>query len=155
MQKSKDPFNLGRFLTAQQNMYPTVLAELKAGQKRTHWMWFIFPQFAGLGSSEMSRLYAIHTLAEASAYLRHPILGERLRECANTLLSLRGFSAQQIFSSPDDAKLCSSMTLFTQVAGRGSEFEQVLARYFEGRQDGRTLELLKETNQSAGEDEHQ
>ena len=150
MSKTIDPFQLSRFLEAQQSVYPTALAEIKAGEKRTHWMWFIFPQLTGMGSSDMSRRYAIQGLDEAQVYLRHPLLGERLRECANALLSLRGHSATQIFGFPDDAKLCSSMTLFALAAGSASEFDQVLERYFKEKRDERTLALL-ESNKSNAE----
>ncbi len=150
MSKTTDPFQLSRFLVAQQVVYSAALAELKAGEKRTHWMWFIFPQLAGLGSSDMSRRYAIQSIDEAKAYLRHPLLGERLWECVDALLSLRGRSAAQIFGFPDDAKLCSSMTLFALAAGSGSEFDQVLERYFGGKRDERTLALL-ESNKSNAE----
>lgn len=149
MPKIKDQFQLERFVTAQQAVYPIALAEIKAGQKCTHWMWFIFPQLVGLGSSEMARKFAIQSIEEAHAFLRHPLLGERLRECANALLSLRGLSAAQIFGSPDDVKLCSSMTLFALAAGSASEFDQVLERYFDGKRDERTLALLTSNENKA------
>ena len=117
---------LDRFLTAQDQVYAEVLTELAGGRKRTHWMWFIFPQIAGLGTSETSRRYAIRDLEEARAYLAHPILGSRLRQCAGILLELRLHSAHDIFGSPDDLKLRSSATLFAQVSPPNSVFHQVL-----------------------------
>lgn len=139
-----DPFNLRRFLQAQEPVYGQVLAELRGGQKRTHWMWFILPQIAGLGHSATSKYYAIQSGEEARRYLDHAILGKRLVECAETLLSVKGRSAAQIFGSPDDLKLRSSMTLFAAVAGPDSVFSRVLDTYYQGRTDSRTLELLSE-----------
>jgi len=136
------PEVLERFIAAQDGSYPYALAELHAGRKRTHWMWFIFPQFNGLGSSAMSRRYAVTDLAEARAYLAHPVLGPRLRECAEALLQIRGRSAREILGSPDDLKLRSSATLFAQVSAEGSVFHRVLAQYFGGEPDPRTLRLL-------------
>ena len=107
-------------------------------------MWFVFPQFAGLGISETSRFYAIKGVAEARAYLRHPILGPRLRQCAEAVLSLRGRSARDIFGSPDDMKLKSCMTLFASISSGGSVFERVLDHYYEGERDSRTLRLLED-----------
>ena len=143
----QDPFVLTRFVSAQEGIYPTALTELKAGQKSTHWMWFIFPQMTGLGASEKSRFYAIGSLAEAIAYLQHPLLGARLRECAQALFELRNRSAAEIFGFPDDAKLRSCMTLFAVAAGAESVFARVLARYFAGKSDERTLALLQEAPQ--------
>lgn len=124
-------------------MYGSVLAELRAGRKRTHWMWFVFPQMLGLGHSATSVHYAIGSLEEARRYLDHPVLGARLVECAETILSVEGRSASDIFGWPDDLKLCSSMTLFAEAAGPDSVFERVLGKYFGGRRDARTLELLR------------
>lgn len=138
----EDRYDLQRFVAAQERTYPHVLAEIRQGRKRTHWMWFIFPQMAGLGSSATAALYAIETRAEAAAYLAHPILGARLRECAGALLSLASASASDIFGFPDDLKLRSSMTLFASVSPPGSIFQQVLDRYFGGEGDQRTLRLL-------------
>jgi uncharacterized protein (DUF1810 family) len=140
---SGDPFNLSRFIQAQAGLYPEVLAELRRGKKRTHWMWFIFPQIEGLGYSATSRRYAIKSLEEARRYLAHSVLGPRLRECAATVLALEGRSAAEIFGFPDDLKLKSSMTLFASVAGPGSVFGRVLDKYFQGEQDSRTLQLLE------------
>ena len=137
-----DPFNLNRFLQAQETAYVSALEEIRRGRKVTHWMWYVFPQLAGLGSSSTAVFYAIQTLDEARAYLAHPVLGSRLAECCETLLALDGLSANEIFGSPDDLKLCSSMTLFTAVSPAGSLFEQVLAKYCQGKPDLRTLELL-------------
>ena len=137
-----DPFNLARFVNAQQPVYATVLAELGNGQKRTHWMWYIFPQIAGLGHSPTAKHYAIQSAAEARHYLEHPILGRRLVECAKTILVHKGQSAWDIFGSPDDMKLKSSMTLFAAVATVETVFAQVLDHYFNGERDQRTLTLL-------------
>jgi uncharacterized protein (DUF1810 family) len=123
--------------------YRSALAEITAEQKRSHWMWYIFPQYDGLGFSSTSRHYAIKSPAEAAAYLEHPVLGPRLRECVNALLSVTDRTAHEVFGSPDDLKLKSSMTLFTQVSPEGSVFEQVLDGYFGGERDGKTLELLR------------
>ena len=139
----KDPFDLNRFVSAQDGVYERVLQEIKRGQKRSHWMWFIFPQIDGLGSSSTARLYAIKSRAEARAYLNHPLLGPRVIECSQVLLRLQGRSASDIFGYPDDLKLRSSMTLFTSVSEPGSVFSQVLDRYYEGEPDQQTLSLLK------------
>jgi len=133
---------LQRFLDAQDGVYATALAELRAGRKRSHWMWFVFPQIAGLGHSSTAAYYAIADLAEARAYLAHPLLGTRLAECAEALLGVTGRTAHEIFGSPDDLKLRSSMTLFAQVAGPDSVFRRVLERYYGGEADARTLDLL-------------
>ena len=133
---------LQRFLDAQDKVYETALAELRAGRKRTHWMWFVLPQIAGLGHSSTAAYYAIADLAEARAYLAHPLLGARLAECAGALLGVTGRTAHEILGSPDDLKLRSSMTLFAQVAGPDSVFRRVLERYYGGEADARTLDLL-------------
>ena len=130
------------FLTAQTPVYPTVLAELRAGDKRTHWIWFIFPQVAGLGSSSMAVRYAIKSRAEAEAYLAHPILGPRLRECAQALLRIDGKTLEEVMGYPDDLKLRSSMTLFAAISEADSVFQAVLDRYFAGEGDSRTLDYL-------------
>jgi len=136
-------FDLDRFVTAQEAVFEVALAELKRGQKRSHWIWFIFPQLAGLGSSSTSRKYAIKSLGEARAYLGHPVLRQRLLECCRAVLSIQGRSASDIMGYPDDLKLRSSMTLFALADDSLSEFRQVLDRYFNGQLDPRTLELLQ------------
>ena len=139
-----DPFALRRFLQAQESIYRTVLAELRACRKQTHWMWFIFPQITGLGHSPTSQHYAIQTRAEAQHYLAHPVLGTRLMECAAVILECAGRSAREIFGSPDDLKLRSSMTLFAALPETDAVFRAVLDKYFAGKEDARTLELLKQ-----------
>jgi uncharacterized protein (DUF1810 family) len=140
-----DPHDLRRFIDAQATCYPQVLAELTAGRKRTHWMWFVFPQLAGLGSSPTARRFAIASLAEAGAYLAHPLLGTRLRECARAILRHRGRSAHEILGSPDDLKLKSCATLFARVAPADAApvFEQLLTAFYDGERDARTLQLLE------------
>ena len=137
-----DPHDLERFAGAQASVFQHVLEELRQGRKATHWMWFVFPQIAGLGSSAMSRRYAIASLEEARAYLAHPVLGPRLRECVGILLDLDGLSAHAIFGSPDDMKLHSSLTLFAQAAPDEPLFRRALERYFAGMPDQATLERL-------------
>ncbi|MFC7300287.1 DUF1810 domain-containing protein [Cognatiluteimonas weifangensis] len=137
-----DPHDLRRFLQAQEDTWADALAELRAGRKRTHWMWFVFPQLAGLGSSAMAQRYAIGSRAEAAAYLAHPVLGPRLLACCEAVLALRGVSARELLGTPDDRKLQSCATLFAAVAPAGSVFERVLARYFDGRRDPATLRRL-------------
>ena len=137
-----DEHDLERFLTAQASTYDAALAELRAGRKRTHWMWFVFPQLRGLGRSETARFYGIVSLAEARAYLDHEVLGTRLVQCAEALLPHEGKSAREIMGSPDDVKLRSSMTLFAAVAGEGSVFSEVLDRFFDGQPDPLTLGAL-------------
>jgi uncharacterized protein (DUF1810 family) len=139
---SPDPFDLGRFIEAQASDYEQALSEIQAGRKQSHWMWYIFPQYAGLGHSSTSIHYAIKSVAEAKAYLSHPVLGPRLLECAEAVVRVEGRSAHQIFGSPDDMKLNSCATLFAHVSPPGSVFEQLLAKYFEGAPDGQTLHLL-------------
>jgi uncharacterized protein (DUF1810 family) len=139
---SLDPFGLGRFVSAQEDVYDSALAEIRGGHKRTHWMWFVFPQIAGLGFSATSARFAIKSAAEARAYLAHPILGPRLIECCEALLEPSSGSAAEIFGSPDDMKLRSCATLFASVSEPGSVFERVLARYFDGEPDERTKLLL-------------
>jgi uncharacterized protein (DUF1810 family) len=138
----KDPFNLQRFILAQDGIYETALGELRAGSKQGHWMWFIFPQLRGLGLSPTARHYGIVSLGEARAYLAHPLLGLRLRECVEAILPLAGrLSAEQIFGSIDVLKLRSSLTLFDQVE-RNALFDAGLALFFHGERDERTLALL-------------
>ncbi len=138
-----ESFDLDRFVRAQESVIAQVRAELKAGRKTTHWMWFVFPQLAGLGSSHYAQLYAISSLAEAKAYLAHPVLGPRLVECASLVNAVEDRTAYDIFSSPDDMKFHSSMTLFALAAEHETAFNAALAKYFDGRHDMRTLELLR------------
>jgi uncharacterized protein (DUF1810 family) len=137
-----DADELNRFVDAQQGIYEIALSEIRQGQKRSHWMWFVFPQYAGLGISPTSQRYAIKSLAEAEAYLKDSVLGRRLVECAEALLHIEGRSAQQIFGSPDDMKLKSSATLFAHVSPSGSVFERVLDKYFRGERDTTTLRRI-------------
>ncbi|MGD2172545.1 MAG: DUF1810 domain-containing protein [Gammaproteobacteria bacterium] len=137
-----DPHNLQRFVDAQQSDFEDALAEISAGRKRSHWMWYIFPQYDGLGFSPASVHYSIKSLHEAGAYLEHPLLGPRLYRCTEDLLAVNGRSASRIFGYPDDLKLKSSMTLFAQVSPEGSVFEQVLEKYFDGQRDQKTLALI-------------
>jgi uncharacterized protein (DUF1810 family) len=135
-------FNLDRFVSAQEPTYGRVLTELARGLKTSHWMWFIFPQVAGLGSSEMSRRYAIGSVDEAQAYLAHPLLGARYRECVAALQDLVGTTAEAVFGSIDAAKLRSSLTLFAEAAPCDPLFEAALQRWFRGEKDRRTIEIL-------------
>ena len=138
-----DPYNLARFVTAQAAVYARVCAELGAGEKRSHWMWFIFPQLAGLGRSATARLYAISSLAEARAYLAHPLLGTRLHECTRVVNEVSGRSAAQIFGFPDELKFHSCMTLFAHAAGADdAAFRKALARYFAAAEDPLTVARL-------------
>ena len=137
-----DPHGLNRFISAQEGIYDRVLAELRGGLKRTHWMWYIFPQIDGLGHSPTTRHYAIKSLEEARLYLGHPVLGARLVESAEAVLTVQGLPASDIFGHPDDGKLQSSMTLFLLVAEPGSVFERVLDKYFQGKRDARTLQIV-------------
>lgn len=133
---------LDRFLEAQESVWARVLVELKVGKKRSHWMWFVFPQIKGLGHSDMAARYAIQSRVEAKAYLGHPVLGSRLREACNALLALENLTAHEILGTPDDLKLRSSMTLFAEVSEPGDVFGAVLEKYFDGKRDARTLALL-------------
>ena len=142
--ESNDRFNLKRFTDARTEEYKNVLTQLRHGQKRTCWMWFIFPQIEGMGSSPNAIKYAIKSLEEARQFLDHPVLGPRLLECAEMVMTVKGRTALQILGSPDDMKLQSSMTLFSYVAGPGAVFDRVLDKYFNGERDIRTLQLLKE-----------
>lgn len=137
-----DAYELARFVQAQEGVYPQALAELKSGRKRSHWMWFVFPQFQGLGSSSTSRRYAIKSLAEAQAYLAHPVLGPRLQASCEAVLAVRGRSVHDIFGSPDDMKLKSCATLFERVAPPASVFARLLDACFGGQRDEATLRLL-------------
>jgi uncharacterized protein (DUF1810 family) len=138
----EDRFDLARFLHAQESVYDAALSEIRDGRKRSHWMWFIFPQFQGLGISATAQFFAIRSVDEARAYLVHPVLGPRLVECAEALLQLRGRTARQICGSPDDLKLRSSATLFASVAPAVSVFHQLLDRYFDGQPDPATLHVI-------------
>lgn len=140
--ENDDPFDLARFLEAQELIYGTALSELKNGRKLSHWMWFVFPQIDGLGSSPTAKRYAIKSAAEATAYLNHPVLGARLTESTKTLLNLKGLSASDIFGYPDDLKFCSSMTLFEQVTSRDSLFSRALDQYCGGERDEKTLAII-------------
>jgi uncharacterized protein (DUF1810 family) len=137
-----DPYDLQRFVTAQEPVMDRVRAELRRGRKASHWMWFVFPQVAGLGSSPTAQHYALSGLDEARAYLAHPVLGPRLVECAELAAAVEHGSAAQVFGYPDDLKLRSSMTLFARAAPENPVFAAVLDRYFDGEPDPRTLELL-------------
>ena len=137
-----DPYDLDRFVQAQQDAYAQALAEIRSGHKRSHWMWYIFPQYVGLGSSAISQRYAIKSVSEAEAYLRHPVLGVRLIACMEAALGVEDRSASDVFGSPDDMKLRSSATLFAAITSSGSVFERVLDKYFNGERDQRTLQLM-------------
>jgi len=136
-----DPFQLDRFVEAQEGVHDRALGEIRAGRKQTHWMWFVFPQIRGLGSSPMAQKYAIGSLDEARAYLEHPVLGPRLFACAEAALAVPGRTASDIFGSPDDVKLRSSATLFERAGGR-DVFARLLERFFAGERDAATLERL-------------
>lgn len=142
MANESDPYNLKRFVDAQERGYVSALDEIRHGEKESHWIWFVFPQITGLGRSATSQHYALRDLAEAEAYLRHPLLGERLTECFRAALSVQGRSVREIFGSPDDLKFHSSATLFACITPGDPVFQQALDRYFQGRRDGATLRLL-------------
>lgn len=137
-----DSYDLERFVSAQEPVIDSVKRELRGGRKRSHWMWFVFPQLAGLGRSEMAQRYAIESLQEARAYLEHPVLGPRLRECTDLVLEIDGRTATEIFGAPDDLKFRSSMTLFEQVAPDAAVFADALNEYYGGDRDAKTLDLL-------------
>jgi uncharacterized protein (DUF1810 family) len=136
-----DPFDLQRFVDAQTPVYQRVVAELRDGRKQSHWMWFVFPQLAGLGHSPMARRFAIRSREEAIAYLGHGVLGPRLRECTALVTAVEGRTIREILGSPDDLKFCSSMTLFGAVSS-DAIFAAAIAKFHGGRQDPRTLDLL-------------
>ena len=138
-----DPFDLARFLNAQASDYPQVLSELRAGQKRSHWIWFIFPQMKGLGSSSHAQFYGISSLQEATAYWQHPVLGPRLEECTILVNQVEKQTIERILGYPDDLKFRSSMTLFSRAVPEATIFTQALDKYFAGRPDPLTLELLR------------
>jgi uncharacterized protein (DUF1810 family) len=137
-----DDYNLHRFLTAQAHTYDTVLAELRSGRKSSHWIWFIFPQITGLGHSAMAQQFAITSLDEAKAYLQHPILGPRLRACTQLVLDVNGRSAEEIFGYPDKLKFRSCITLFLTAATDNIIFKDALLKYFDGKPDQLTLDIL-------------
>jgi uncharacterized protein (DUF1810 family) len=146
MSLAGDQYGLERFVEAQAGLYEQVCAELRAGRKRSHWMWFVFPQIRGLGSSAMAARYAISSLEEARAYLEHPVLGARLRECVGIVAGVQtrtgsGKTVEEIFGYPDDLKFHSSMTLFAKASG-GGVFQEALERYFGGEMDQGTLERI-------------
>jgi uncharacterized protein (DUF1810 family) len=137
-----DPYDLNRFVSAQSAMYPQVLAELQAGEKRSHWIWFVFPQLKGLGQSSTSEFYGIGSLKEAQAYARHPVLGPRLEQCTRRVNLVEKRPIEQILGYPDDLKFRSSMTLFARAVPENALFNEALKKYFNGEPDRRTLELL-------------
>lgn len=138
----QDPYDLQRFVTAQDPVYAQVCAELAAGAKASHWMWFVFPQLRALGRSATAQYYGLASRAEAAAYWRHPLLGQRLKDCTGLVLGVQGRTAQQIFGGIDELKFRSCMTLFAAVAPEEPAFRQALEKYFGGAADPRTLELL-------------
>ncbi|MGB4068560.1 MAG: DUF1810 domain-containing protein [Nitrospira sp.] len=139
-------YHLHRFLHAQEGVYDTVLAELRSGEKSSHWIWFIFPQITGLGQSSMAQQFAITSLDEAKSYLQHPILGPRLRACTQIVLDVNGRSAEEIFGYPDHLKFRSCMTLFLTAATDNALFNNALLKYFDGKPDHLTLDLLAQHN---------
>jgi len=140
--RAGDPYDLQRFVRAQNNDYDQALSEIKRGKKRSHWIWYIFPQFDGLGFSTTSQRYSIKCIKEAERYLTHAVLGPRLKECSEAVLGVEGQSAHEIFGYPDDMKLQSCATLFAYVSPPGSVFHRLLDKYFEGKQDPRTIKLI-------------
>ena len=142
-EKNFRPAPLERFVEAQEQDYSIALSEIRAGKKRSHWMWYIFPQLAGLGHSSTAQLYAIQDINEARSFLAHPVLGPRLREISETLLGLKGKTAEEIFGYPDVLKLRSCATLFARVSESGSVFDRILQNYYDSQPDDATLRLLK------------
>ncbi|BBX73424.1 DUF1810 domain-containing protein [Mycobacterium shinjukuense] len=142
MQSARDPFDLKRFVDAQAPIYRNVVDELRAGRKRGHWMWFVFPQLRGLGRSPMAVHYGISSLEEARAYLAHDLLGQRLRECVRLVNRVHGRSVEEIFGFPDNLKLRSSMTLFARATDDNADFVAVLAKYYDGEEDSLTIARL-------------
>jgi uncharacterized protein (DUF1810 family) len=137
-----DPYELRRFVDAQEGIYDTVIDELAAGRKRSHWMWFVFPQLRGLGHSPTAVRFGISSADEARAYLAHELLGPRLRECARLVAQIEGRTAADVFGWPDDLKLRSSMTLFARATNDNADFVAVLKRFYDGKEDPATLALL-------------
>lgn len=150
MTRDRDPFDLERFVQAQHGVHERALAELTGGHKRTHWMWFVFPQLAGLGHSDAARRFAIGGLDEARAYLAHPVLGPRLQACAGALLAHRAHGLTRILGSPDDLKLRSSATLFERVSPPGSVFAELLDAFCAGERDPATLRRLADSDDGSG-----
>ena len=142
VESASDPFDLKRFVDAQAPVYHNVVQELRFGRKRSHWMWFVFPQLSGLGGSPMATRYGISSLEEARAYLRHDLLGPRLLECTRLVNQVQGRSIAEIFGSPDDLKLCSSMTLFARASDDSEDFVALLSKYYGGQQDPQTVAQL-------------
>lgn len=140
--------NLNRFIEAQEKDFEKALAEVSSGRKKSHWMWYIFPQIKGLGFSSMSKFFALEDLYEAESYLQHPVLGHRLREISNALLKLDTNDANKVMGSPDDFKLRSSMTIFSEVPSADPVFSKVLEKFFNGKKDDTTLEILQNKDQS-------
>ncbi len=149
-QPSKRPIDLNRFIQAQEEDYEIALNEIRSAKKRSHWMWYTFPQFAGLGLSSTSQHFAIKSVAEAKAYLGHSILGKRLLECCEAMLQINGRTAREVLGSPDDLKLCSCATLFATISPAESVFHQILEKYFGGHRDEKTLELIQQDGDSSG-----
>jgi uncharacterized protein (DUF1810 family) len=145
LRMNHDSFNLARFLDAQAQSYDTALAELKNGRKQSHWMWYIFPQLDGLGHSVTAKYYALKNLDEAQAYFNHLVLGQRLIACSKALLAVNGKTIASILGFPDDLKLHSSMTLFSQLVDTDAIFQQVIDQYFASQPDQKTLQLLNRT----------
>jgi uncharacterized protein (DUF1810 family) len=146
--KANDPYDLNRFLIAQQDDYQQALTELKAGEKQSHWMWYIFPQIDGLAFSSTAKYFSIKSIEEAQAYLAHPILGARLLECAETVVGIEGQSITEILGSPDDLKLRSCVTLFASLSPSGSVFERILKKYYDGLDDEKTLLILEKVKKT-------
>ena len=138
-----DPYNLRRFVDAQEQVFDQVCSELRSGRKRSHWMWFIFPQIKGLGQSAISVKYSISSVEEAKAYLNHPTLGPRLWECTRLVNQIEGRTVEDIFGYPDDMKFHSSITLFAQAAPEDQVFKDALQKYFKGEIDQLTLDRLR------------
>jgi uncharacterized protein (DUF1810 family) len=145
-----DPHELQRFVAAQEDVYDSIVKELRSGAKRSHWMWFIFPQIAGLGHSAMARKFAIASAEEAVAYLGHPLLGPRLQQCTELVLAVDNRSINAILGSPDDMKFCSSMTLFAETADDSAIFRTAIEKYYAGHFDQATLEILGKARPSQG-----
>lgn len=144
MSEQQDNFDLNRFVNAQEGVYSRALEEVRAGRKQSHWMWFVFPQISGLGFSAMSQRYAIKNREEAVAYLQHPVLGARLIECMQVVLAVEGYTAHDIFGVPDDMKLLSCATLFANISPTDPVFQKVIAKYFNGEANSKTLRLLRD-----------